>query len=162
MCYITIYLIYLIINKISISIKHRDIYRHTCIDFWLMYQYNKIYMNWKIWYFFGGKIWPNNVCQPWLEIWHILSILDSLSNWIKEVHKKQLGKIVVEKQQYTNLTNRSIGGQLSNVKNGIHILVHSNNWSKVANKFFALSDLDCFSTMYLMYPIYFLYLWTET
>ena len=51
---------------------------------------------------------------------------------------------MVEKQQYTNLTNRSIGGQLSNVKNGIHILVHSNNWSKVANNFFALSDLLCF------------------
>ena len=83
-------------------------------------------------------------CWPWLAIWHILSILDSVSNWIKEVHKKQLGKIVVEKQQYTNLTNRSIGGQLSNVKNGIHILVHSNNWSKVANNFFALSDLLCF------------------
>ena len=111
---------------------------------------------------YGGKIWPNNVFQPWLEIWHILSILDSLSNWIKEVHKKQLGKIVVEKQQYTNLTNRSIGGQLSNVKNDIHILVHSNNSSKVANKFFALSDLDLFSTMYLMYHIYLLYLWTKT
>ena len=89
----------------------------------------------KIWYL----RWQNftKYCRwPWLAIWHILSILDSVSNWIKEVHKKQLGKIVVEKQQYTNLTNRSIGGQLSNVKNGIHILVHSNNWSKVANIFF--------------------------